>query len=309
MNPKTSDQGPLKKIPSGVFGFNPLMDGGINQFSTTVVIGASGAGKTTFAWQFLRRGIEQGQDAIFITLDETPEQIIKETKQMGWTNIENVIDNGEMVFVDAGGKQFSDFIRNELSDFVRSWEGHDARIVIDPLTPVMWSVKEKYQQRELISYLLRQTRKIGTVLCTLEEHGTAGDLSSPEIAIPMYLGDNVIHLRYNSQESPETRNLKIIKCRSSKHSKFAHPYTIIRGAGIIIHPLENRRGEKETFHELQEKLKKRISNVEKKKIKNVPGRVLKDLVSTVREMEGEEMIEGMNVDQVLDLLLQEYGLE
>ena len=157
------------------------MDGGINAFSTTVVIGASGAGKTTFAWQFLRRGIELGQDAIFITLDETPEQIIKETKEMGWSDIETVIENGEMVFVDAGGKQFSDFIRKELSDFVETWKGYNARIVIDPLTPVMWSVKEKYQQRDLISYLLRQTRKIGTVLCTLEEHGTAGTLSSPDI--------------------------------------------------------------------------------------------------------------------------------
>ena len=248
-----------------------------------------------------------GQDAIFITLDESPKQIIKETKQMGWSDIESVIENGEMVFVDAGGKQFSDFIRKELSDFVEAWKGYNARIVIDPLTPVMWSVNEKYQQRDLISFLLRQTRKIGTVLCTLEEHGTTGDLSSPEIVIPMYLADNVIHLRYQSQISPEERTLKVVKCRSSKHSKFSHPYSIVKGAGIVIPPLSDSTNEVERFTNIEEELMKRLDA-----FTGTPAlspRIHRDLIATVREMEEQEIVEGMSQEQVLTLLLKEYNLE
>src|SRR3990172_7674976 len=224
----------MQKIPSGVYGLNALLDGGINEHTTTVVIGSPGAGETTFATQFLRRGLQVGGGAGFITLDEVPAEIIKNAKLMGWDDAESYIDSGNMVFVDAGGKQFSNFIRKELADFVREWEGHAARIVIDPLTPVLWSVKEKYEQRELVSFLLRQTRKIGTVLCTLEEHGVVADLSAPELIIPMYLGDNVIHLRYASHEHPEHRELKIIKCRNSKHSRSWHPYGIVRGAGLFV---------------------------------------------------------------------------
>ncbi len=224
----------MNKIKTGVYGLNDLLDGGINQNTVTAVIGSSGAGKTTFATYFLKRGLEQGEDGIFITLDEEPKQIIKEVIEMGWPEIEDYIDEGSMVFVDAGGKQFSDFIKTELAGFVDEWRGYNARIVIDPLTPVLWSVKEKYEQRDLVSFLLRENRKIGTVVCTLEEHSVMGDLSGPDLVIPMYLADNVIHLRYKSHESPELRDMKIIKCRSSRHSHFWHSYKIVKGSGLIV---------------------------------------------------------------------------
>src|SRR3972149_3068169 len=129
----------MQKIPSGVYGLNALLDGGINEHTTTVVIGSPGAGKTTFATQFLRPGLEEGEDAGVITPDEGPHEIIKNAKLMGWEDAESYIESGNMVFVDAGGKQFSNFIRRELAELVREWEGHAARIVVDPLTPVLWA--------------------------------------------------------------------------------------------------------------------------------------------------------------------------
>ena len=67
----------MRKIRSGVYGLNPLLDGGVNENSTTVVIGRSGAGKTTLATQFIRRGLQDGQEGIFVSLDENKEQIIR----------------------------------------------------------------------------------------------------------------------------------------------------------------------------------------------------------------------------------------
>jgi KaiC/GvpD/RAD55 family RecA-like ATPase len=233
----------MEKIKSGIYGLNPLLDGGINKNSTTVIIGPSGAGKTTFATQFLRKGLSQMNPGVFISLDENKEQIVKEAVEMGWSNIHKYLDEKLLLFIDASGKKFAQFIREDLPDFIQKWEGANARIIIDPLTPVMWAIKDKYEQRELLSFLLKETRRIGTVVCTLEEHGSEPNLSGPEVIIPMYLADCVMHLRYELLGEIEKRSIKIIKCRSSRHSKFLHNYKIIRGLGLMIekHPLEYKR--------------------------------------------------------------------
>ena len=297
----------MRKIKSGVYGLNELLDGGIIEHSTTVVVGSPGAGKTTFATQFLRRGLEKGEDAVFITLDEAPVENIKNAKLMGWEDIEESLESGSLVFVDAGGKQFSNFIQKELGELVAEWEGHSARIVIDPLTPVLWSVREKYEQRELVSYLLRETRKIGTVLCTLEEHGPMGESISPEMIIPMYLADNVVHLRYQSHSNPERRDLKIIKCRSSKHSRQWHPYGILKGAGLYIQR-QVEDGGPTAVPANDPAFKKRLSAL---KTTPVSGLTPVELSSIHRTLEtlSTEQLRGIDPAAVLALILEEYDLD
>lgn len=297
----------MNKIKSGVYGLNKLMDGGINQNTITAVIGSSGAGKTTFATYFLKRGLEQGEEAIFITLDEEPKQIIKEVVEMGWENIEDYIDEGAMVFVDAGGKQFSDFIKTELSGFVDEWKGYNARIIIDPLTPVLWSVQQKYEQRDLVSFLLRETRKIGTVVCTLEEHSILGDLSGPDLVIPMYLADNVIHLRYKSHENPERRDMKIIKCRSSRHSHFWHPYKITKGSGIIIQDASLSGETPPHIVDMNSRLEAALAKIPAAKKKNLTPKVSHSIYWTVSLLSLED-IGALDPDYIIKQILMEYDL-
>lgn len=296
----------MKKIKSGVYGLNSLLDGGINENTATVIIGGTGAGKTTLAMQFLRRGLELGDDGVFITLDEAPTQLIVEARMMGWEDIGDYIKKGVLVFIDASGKEFSNFIEKELASFVDEWAGHKARIVIDPLTPVLWSVSERYEQRELVSFLLRETRKIGTVLCTLEEYGTA-DLSGEELVIPMYLADNVIHLRYATQMSPEKRELKIIKCRSSKHSRHWHPYNIARGVGLFISKRE-RKVHKKAGSDVQVDFMEKLGSVSRSKFSKLSPEALENIRRTIETLTSEEFPEE-DGEKILELIFEEYDLK
>ena len=289
----------MRKVRTGIFGLNPLLDGGFNEKSTTVVIGASGAGKTTFATQFIRRGLVEGQEGIFVSLDENKEQIIREAVEMGWGDILEYMDNEALVFIDASGREFSNFIRKELPAFVEDWHGANARIAIDPLTPVMWTTKDMYEQRDLIGFMLKETRKVGTVLATLEEHGT-GDLTGSETVIPMYLSDSVIHLRYKAMEGNQSRRLKIVKARSTRHSEQWHPYQIVKGLGLIVDQGEFRRG---SSAKIPIQLK---ALLEQKKA--LPP-AMRERVAKALDLLTDDDFRGLKPEEVLTYILQEYAVE
>src|SRR5438128_49888 len=68
----------VQKVSSGIPGLDDLIEGGFWPKSTVVILGSSGTGKSTFAIQFLMEGIEQGEQALYVTLEEPPEQIMRE---------------------------------------------------------------------------------------------------------------------------------------------------------------------------------------------------------------------------------------
>lgn len=302
----------MEKIRTGIYGLNPLLDGGFNKYSATTVVGATGTGKTTFVSQFLHRGLEAGEEAIYITLEEYKEQILKEAAEMGWADLKDYVDDGTLVFIEAGGFEFSDFIKEELPEFVSEWAGIHARIAIDPLTPIVWTAQDKYKQRELISTLFNETKKVGTVLSTLEEHGTFGNLSGPETVIPMYLSDTVIHLRYVTQfttPSPERFKgmemskvdtmMRIVKSRSSWHSTISHPFSIFKGIGIVIEGVDVGIESKRFPDDLRETLLKKFDQLPKE---------YKDKLSNIVESISTQDIGTMNPNQLMSLILNEYDI-
>jgi KaiC/GvpD/RAD55 family RecA-like ATPase len=271
------------------------LDGGVNENSTTVVIGRSGAGKTTLATQFIRRGLQDGQEGVFVSLDENKEQIIREAVEMGWSDILDYLDNELLVFIDASGREFSNFIRKELPAFVADWKGSNARIVVDPLTPVLWSTKDLYEQRDLIGYMFKQTRKVGTVLCTLEEHGQ-GDLAGPETVIPMYLADCVVHLKFNSDDANPSRLLNIVKCRNSRHSPSAHAFQIVRGLGIVIEGVDGRKA---VTAKVPSQLRQLLLT------HSMPKNVRDALEKSLDGLTDDDF-RTLKPEQVLELIIQEY---
>ena len=289
----------MNKIKSGIYGLNSLLDGGINENSATVVIGSSGAGKTTMATQFIRRGLELGQEGIFVSLDENKEQIIREAIQMGWKKIVDYIDEEKLVFIDASGHEFSAFIKKELPSFVADWKGANARISIDPLTPVMWSTTDRYEQRELIGFMLKETRKVGTVLATLEEHGMAGDLSGNETVIPMYLADCVIHLKsIHTPEGGLQRRLKIMKCRSSRHSKMEHQYSIVKGLGIVVNPDNSTLLPSRKFPD-------ELVQIMEKNRESIPNKVYSRLIEVLEDLRDDDFSE-IKLETLVREIISEY---
>src|SRR6476620_69208 len=87
-------------MPTGIPGFDLIALGGLSVGRTTLITGAAGSGKTIFACQFLAEGIRAGDGAVFVTFEETPQDICQNVASMGW-DIAEWQKNGQWMFVDA----------------------------------------------------------------------------------------------------------------------------------------------------------------------------------------------------------------
>jgi len=234
-----------ERIKTGIFGLDQLMEGGMRDNTAVVIVGSSGTGKTTFAIQFLMHGIENGEQGLYVTMEESPEQIMKEAEMMGWNMKEHY--EKSLFFIHLKGQNFKKMIEEKLPQLVKARSDYDirTRVVIDPMTPVIWATEDKLLQRELIGKLFYTLKELGVVMATVEEHSSPGEMIGEDVLLPVYLSDGAINLEYYPIGGAFNRTLKIVKMRGTHHGEGVYPYIFARGAGVIVRssPVESTRAE------------------------------------------------------------------
>jgi KaiC/GvpD/RAD55 family RecA-like ATPase len=224
----------MERIETGIYGLDQLIEGGLNEKSTIVIVGSSGTGKTTFGVQFLMHGIENGEQGLFVSLEETPEQIMKEAEAIG-IDLRKHYEK-DLFFIHLKGKNFKKMVEEQLPQLVKARSDYDisTRVVIDPITPVLWATEDKLEQRELIGRLFYTLRELGAVVSTVEEHTKPGETVGEDVLLPIYLADGAFHLEYYPIGGAFNRTLKVIKMRGTHHGEGVYPYMFVRGMGVIV---------------------------------------------------------------------------
>ena len=224
----------LKRVPSGIHGLDRLLEGGFREKTVIVLVGSSGTGKTTFTIQFAMHGLERGEQALYVTLEESPDQLIHEAELMGF-NLREHLDKG-LFFLHLRGQNFKKMIEEQLPALVKARSEFQVptRVIIDPMTPVIWATPDKLALRELIGKLFSTVRQLGVVLATVEEHARPGETTGEDVLLPIYLGDGAIHLEYYPVGGAFNRTLQILKMRGVHHGEGVYPYIFARGVGIVV---------------------------------------------------------------------------
>lgn len=73
------------RCPSGVEGLDHILNGGLPRGCFYLVQGDPGSGKTTLALQFLLEGLRHGEKALYVTLSETREELLRVAQSHGWS--------------------------------------------------------------------------------------------------------------------------------------------------------------------------------------------------------------------------------
>jgi len=222
------------RIRSGIPGLDNLIEGGFRDKTCVVLVGSSGTGKTTFTIQYVLHGLENGEQGLYVSLEESPDQIMREAELMGFDLRKH--HEKDLFFIHLKGKNFKKMIEEQLPQLVKARSDYKikTRVVIDPMTPVIWATQDKLEQRELIGKLFYTLKELGVVVCTVEEHARPGETIGEDVLLPIYLSDGAIHLEYYPIGGAFNRTLKVLKMRGTHHGEGVYPYIFARGVGAVV---------------------------------------------------------------------------
>ncbi|MBX3082732.1 MAG: circadian clock protein KaiC [Anaerolineae bacterium] len=234
----------ILKLETGIIGFDSIADGGLPKGRMTLVSGSAGSGKTVFAAQFLATGIlKHNQSGVFVTFEETPNEVRKNLISLGWP-IQEWEDSGKWAFVDVSPQPGDETIiigDYDLGALLARIEhavqkvGAD-RIALDTISAVYTQFSDKRIIRRELHRVASALKIIGiTAVMTAERTEEYGDIA--RYGVEEFVADNVIILRNVLEEEKRRRTIEILKFRGTSHKKGEFPFTISPAEGVVIIPL------------------------------------------------------------------------
>jgi len=228
----------IDRIDTGVEGLDEMIQGGIPERSLMVVIGAAGTGKTTFGLQFLNEGLEQGETSIFITLEESREDVLAAAAERDWGFREHV-ENDRLAIVDLDPIEMANSLsslRGDLPELIADYGA--SRLVLDSVSLLEMMYDDQGERRTEIYDFTRALKEAGVTTMLTSEANEDNPYASRR-GIIEYLTDAVFILQYVRSEFRETRlAVEIQKIRDANHSRETKPYEIT-GEGISVYQQAN----------------------------------------------------------------------
>src|SRR5580698_5629893 len=75
----------IERSKTGIPGLDEILNGGLIPRQLYLIDGIPGAGKTTFALQYLLEGVKNGEKCSYVTLSETKRELEAGARSHGWS--------------------------------------------------------------------------------------------------------------------------------------------------------------------------------------------------------------------------------
>lgn len=211
------------RIGTGMVRLDELMGGGIGSGEATIVVGPSGVGKTIFGLRFVVEGLARGERCLYVTFQDTPEQLAKMAAGFGW-DVHGALEQGQLAvrhvpLGDLDLDMLASGIRADLAG------GPVRRVVIDSLAEMADAAHETSRFPAFTRSLIGFIRAAGASLVITSETTTLGPTADPAGGI-MFLFHNLILFRYIELESASGRAINVVKMRNSGHDKYVYQFEI-----------------------------------------------------------------------------------
>jgi KaiC/GvpD/RAD55 family RecA-like ATPase len=236
------------RLSTGITGLDGLLYGGIPLTNQVLIAGGPGAGKTLLCFEIMYRAAKAGTPSLFITLEETVEDLLKNVKSAfpEFTDIDQLIASKALTIIsnNVTSQMGTDTERDLISTLATITAGVERSIretnskfvVLDSISvlKLVSSAHGALTYRRSLLGLMSSLRKLGvTVMLTIELASTERkDIKfSPEF----FIFDGIIVMYQSESEQKRSYNLEIVKMRRTAHSLSFAPYELTsKGFRVLV---------------------------------------------------------------------------
>jgi len=219
------------RIPSGIPGFDELVGGGFIPNSIVLVSGEAGTGKTLFCTQFIWNALCMGENGVYITLQQSAEDIRRDVAQFGrdFSRAEK-LGQCRIIFVEPQN------MKDIVNAIIRNVKAVKAkRLAIDSITMICEYAEKRRDIRYNLSKLFEEIKKMGVTTLAISEV-EEGSNSISRFGVEEFLVDGVVVLKCGVDVGlgGKPRSLYVKKLRRTSHDMNIHPFDISeRGIKVI----------------------------------------------------------------------------
>ena len=250
----------MNRVPTGIKGFDELVQGGFPERAAILLSGSPGTGKTIFGLEYVYKGAaEFGEKGMYISFEQNPEDLREQARQMGFDEIERLEYEGMLNFVCLPVSVIDKHTMPDLLENAR--ELAVKRIVVDSLSamavntpllatksdPVMKQVLEDAEhiaplmagedlKKNFIYKFVAELKGLDATTILLSEIPEKSEWLSSD-GISEFAVDGVILVSFESMGGDFSRSLIIRKMRLTKNDEDIHPVEISED-GLVVHTIE-----------------------------------------------------------------------
>ena len=223
----------IKRLSTGIKGFDKLVSGGFKPNSINLVAGGPGSGKTIFSIQFLMEGIKAGEKVLYITFEEKKKKLFDDMGDFGW-NLEKAEKEGKFTILEYTPEKVKKMLAEGggvLESMIE--KSNVKRIVIDSITSFALLYRDELTKKEAALALFEMIDKWGcTAVLTAQEESIESDTVSAALEFEV---DSIIIIYHTKMKGERIRGVEILKMRGTKHPSKTFKMEISDSKGMLVY--------------------------------------------------------------------------
>jgi len=227
------------RVPTGIEGFDRLVQGGFPDRTVNLVSGPAGSGKSLFALHFCVNGaFRYREPSMYVMLEETKSNLERAMKAFGMngglpdrSNRFLTIDLGELRRTGPHGTAIG---FEELQEFLASAlkSAGVRRLVVDSLSAIglRYPTVEEFRERLFSFCRFLHEQEVTTILVAESPDG----LLLTRHGVEQFLSDSFVFLGLEEVKGDLRRTLTVRKMRFTKHDTAKHPVHITANGLTVL---------------------------------------------------------------------------